>query len=51
MPIEDIVALAVIVGAFLAFMGALAWVSESEGRTRKEPAARPAHPPLGARHA
>jgi hypothetical protein len=51
MPVENIVVLALIVGAFLAFMGTLAWVSETEGRGRKQPVAQPAHPPLGARHA
>jgi len=52
MPVENIVVLALIVAAFLAFMGTLAWVSETEGRVRKEqPAARPSQPPLGARHA
>jgi hypothetical protein len=52
MPVEDIVVLTLIVAMFLAFMVTLAWVSETEGRVRKErPETRPAHPPLGARHA
>ena len=51
MPVENIVVLALIVAAFLAFMGTLAWVSETEGRARKQPAARASQPPLGARHA
>lgn len=52
MPVENIVVLALIVAMFLAFMVTLAWVSETEGRVRKaQPAARPTHPLLGARHA
>lgn len=51
MPVENIIVLALIVAMFLAFMGTLAWVSQTGGRVRKAPAARPSHPLLGARHA
>ncbi len=55
MSVVDIMALVVIVGAFLAFMGTLAWVSETEGRSKQQrPAQSPKpspQPPIGARHA
>lgn len=55
MPVENILVLALIVGSFLAFMGTLAWVSETEGRgkpqrTAPAPQSSP-HSGLGARHA
>ena len=51
MPIENIVVLGLIVAMFAAFIGTLAWVSETEGRSRKQPAAKTPKLPIGARHA
>ena len=43
-PIENIVALVLITGMFLAFMGTLAWVSETEDRIRERRASQPPQP-------
>ena len=51
MPVVDIVVLALIVAMFVAFMGTLAWVSETEGRGKERRAAQTPHSPVGARHA